>query len=74
MPPRAVVVVARSATALALDLAIDLIDKFLLSQINPVKIISYKFAGNSTFQKVVIFLTDTNFQKVVIFSKRQLFG
>ena len=75
MPPRAVVV-ARSASA---NNVIDkffgqnLFNQFLLNQINPVNIISYKFAGNSTFQKVVIFLTDTNFQKVVIFSKRHNF-
>ena len=48
--------------------------QFLLNRINPVKIISYRFAGNCnipkscysfqkvvTFQKVVIFLTDTIF-------------
>ena len=64
----------------------NLFNQFLLNQINPVNIISYKFAGNGnipkscysfrkvvTFQKVVIFLTDTIFRKVVIFSKRHNF-
>ena len=100
--PRTVVVGARSAR-LRLRLRIQiwkmmwLIDKFfgqnlfnqfLLNQINLVKIISYKFAGNSngnipkscysfrkvvTFQKVVIFLIDTFFRKDVIFPKDTTF-
>ena len=61
----------------------NLFNQFLLNQINPVNIISYKFAGNDTilkscysfrkffsFRKAVIFLTDTFFWKVIIFSKR----
>ena len=51
MPPRAVIVIARSALALANDLidkffGQNLFNQFLLNQINLVKIISYKFADN----------------------------
>ena len=86
MPPRAVVVVARSARLwlwLWIWQMMWLIDKFfgqnlfnqfLLNQINPVNIISYKFAGNGnipkscySFRKVVTFRKIVTFQIVVIF-------
>ena len=70
MPPRATVV-ARSASAS--DLANDVIDKFfgqnlfnqfLLNQINPVNIISYKFAGNGNILKSCYF-----FEKLLLSKK-----
>ena len=56
MPPRAVVIVARSASNLANDLidkffGQNLFNQFLLNQINPINIISYKFAGNGNISK-----------------------
>ena len=58
----------------------NLFNQFLLNQINPVNIISYKFAGNGnipksyySFWKVVIFWKFVTFQKVVIFLTDTIF-
>ena len=58
----------------------NLFNQFLLNQINLVKVISYKFAGNCniskscySFRKVVPFRKVVTFQKVVIFLTDTIF-
>ena len=88
MPPRTVVVVALPRLRLRIWIwqLIDkyfgqnLLNQFLLNQINHVKIISYKFAGNGnnpkschSFRKVITFRKVVTFQKVIIFLTYTIF-